>query len=290
MGIALSPGELCPPVRLEGCRPSRARFYEDTGNEGVQIEQRYQRAALLLWPTVRTVEVWLRGGRDWVLRQLAQADDPATIEALADGLVAPLQPSDLWAAAVDEEDLLQARTLDALAALPNRRHLCRLLRELVQDQFLGEEEVAAALAPRIARLSPDEQIVVLSPSTADEDGLPHIVVSPAVLFWLKSHLAPGVLEVLNDRLLAALVARQEAGVPLSFLEGYRTKPEALLMVLRACRRPGDDAALARLVTRRRSVFLSSVVKEMQTPAFWRTLDGFPALERALGGEPGRAGD
>jgi predicted 2-oxoglutarate/Fe(II)-dependent dioxygenase YbiX len=50
-------GELCPPDVFEEMEPDEQEFQEATGNEGVSFERSYRRAALVLWPASRRLEV-----------------------------------------------------------------------------------------------------------------------------------------------------------------------------------------------------------------------------------------
>lgn len=55
--------ELCPPEAFEGVAPDEEYFHEATGNEGASFERRYQRAALVLWPRSRKLDIIAGGGR-----------------------------------------------------------------------------------------------------------------------------------------------------------------------------------------------------------------------------------
>ena len=70
--------ELCPGDALQGMEPDEQHFEEATGNEGASFERSYQRAALVLWPRSRRLEIIARAGFD------------ATLPTL-DGLVAQWQ-------------------------------------------------------------------------------------------------------------------------------------------------------------------------------------------------------
>jgi predicted 2-oxoglutarate/Fe(II)-dependent dioxygenase YbiX len=67
--------EVCPGDALRDMDPDEQHFEEATGNEGASFERSYQRAALVLWPRARRLEV------------LAHAGFEASLPALA-GLVA----------------------------------------------------------------------------------------------------------------------------------------------------------------------------------------------------------
>jgi predicted 2-oxoglutarate/Fe(II)-dependent dioxygenase YbiX len=54
--------ELCPPDVFEGMDPDEQEFQEATGNEGASFERSYRRAALVLWPGSRRLEVISQAG------------------------------------------------------------------------------------------------------------------------------------------------------------------------------------------------------------------------------------
>jgi predicted 2-oxoglutarate/Fe(II)-dependent dioxygenase YbiX len=55
-------GELCPPDVFDEMEPDEQEFQEATGNEGVSFERSYRRAALVLWPASRRLEVISQAG------------------------------------------------------------------------------------------------------------------------------------------------------------------------------------------------------------------------------------
>ena len=60
--LPLGRGELLPAGALDDEPPDEDRLLEATGNEGVSFERAYRRAALILWPQAREVEVLLQAG------------------------------------------------------------------------------------------------------------------------------------------------------------------------------------------------------------------------------------
>jgi hypothetical protein len=54
--------EVCPPEVLEEIAEAEPEFEEATGNAGASFERQYQRAALVLWPRARQIEVLAAGG------------------------------------------------------------------------------------------------------------------------------------------------------------------------------------------------------------------------------------
>ncbi|MDZ5455332.1 2OG-Fe(II) oxygenase [Azohydromonas lata] len=55
-------GDLCPPDMFEDMEPDKQEFQEATGNEGASFERSYRRAALVLWPKARRLEVISQAG------------------------------------------------------------------------------------------------------------------------------------------------------------------------------------------------------------------------------------
>lgn len=76
--IPLADGELLPANALDGEPPDDRRLTEATGNEGASYERSYRRAALVLWPSDRTIDVLLAGGVTtafpYLKRLLAEGD------------------------------------------------------------------------------------------------------------------------------------------------------------------------------------------------------------------------
>lgn len=58
--ISIEPGELLPSNALDGEEPDTQRLLEATGNAGVSFERAYHRAALILWPKNKFIEILLQ--------------------------------------------------------------------------------------------------------------------------------------------------------------------------------------------------------------------------------------
>jgi len=54
--------ELCPPDAFEDEAPDEQLFFEATGNAGASFERSYRRAALVLWPQTRRLDIIATGG------------------------------------------------------------------------------------------------------------------------------------------------------------------------------------------------------------------------------------
>lgn len=71
--LPLGLGELLPAGALDDEPPDEDRLLESTGNEGVSFERAYRRAALILWPRARQMEVLLQAGVGSALPMLEEA-------------------------------------------------------------------------------------------------------------------------------------------------------------------------------------------------------------------------
>jgi len=60
--LPIEDGEILPAGALEGEAPDQQRLTEATGNEGASFERSYRRAALVIWPQDRFVDVLLQAG------------------------------------------------------------------------------------------------------------------------------------------------------------------------------------------------------------------------------------
>jgi 2OG-Fe(II) oxygenase superfamily len=60
--LPIEDGEILPAGALDGKAPDQQRLMEATGNEGASFERSYHRAALVIWPQDRFVDVLLQAG------------------------------------------------------------------------------------------------------------------------------------------------------------------------------------------------------------------------------------
>lgn len=136
--LPFSDRELCPSDALADMDPDEQHFEEATGNEGASFERSYQRAALVLWPHSRKLEM------------LARAGFAASLPAL-DGLVASwvAEGATPGSAAWQEAHALVAQMLACwpvqatLGAREGRSAVDLLLAHLVRLQ--DREHIAAVL-------------------------------------------------------------------------------------------------------------------------------------------------
>ena len=72
--VPVLPGELLPQGALDDAEPDNQWLHEATGNEGVTLERAYRRAAFVIWPRSKTLDViasaGVEGAVDWVAAEL----------------------------------------------------------------------------------------------------------------------------------------------------------------------------------------------------------------------------
>ena len=85
--VPFTDAEVCPGDALLDMDPDEQHFEEATGNEGASFERSYQRAALVLWPQSRKLEMLARAGfgaslptlDGLVLRWVAEGAEPGNV-------------------------------------------------------------------------------------------------------------------------------------------------------------------------------------------------------------------
>jgi hypothetical protein len=145
--IIFDDDETAPPGALEDEEPDEEHFREATGNEGGSFERTYRRAALVLWPAARELDVIHQGGPEASIAALERfVADPAwaaRAAAMAALVVErwprPRPESGAW----DPLAKLRGPLLAALARVPDPAPLWRFLREVMAaGGFDGSEHVA----------------------------------------------------------------------------------------------------------------------------------------------------
>lgn len=164
--LPLGQGELLPTGALDDEPPDENRLLESTGNEGVSFERAYRRAALILWPQARQVEVMLQAGVDAALPLLeealavddASADSPAL--DLAGRIVAHWARQSPPRYAAKREGPLRVRMLHCLARLGATESGERFLREVLVPDYDGSENAAfAQAAPLMLAAQPLQELL-----------------------------------------------------------------------------------------------------------------------------------
>ena len=147
--IPLLPGELLPRGALDGADPDEQRLREATGNEGVTLERTYRRAAVVVWPRARTLDVMVSAGAEravaWVTGQHERRDAAAGDHA--ERLVARL--IDIWPADDDGPSARASRLSDFWRdrePRPAESARCAMLRLLVA---VGDASLGARFLRRV---------------------------------------------------------------------------------------------------------------------------------------------
>ena len=147
--IPLAPGELLPSGALDDAEPDWQRLHEASGNEGASLERAYRRAALVIWPRAKTLDVVASAGIEravaWVAEELDH--NGGTADERIGGFVSRL--IDGWAATPSGRNQEEARIgmLGLLCGIGDEARIERFLREVVLSSYRGgeNEELAAAI-------------------------------------------------------------------------------------------------------------------------------------------------
>ncbi|QOY89571.1 2OG-Fe(II) oxygenase [Paludibaculum fermentans] len=162
--IPLSAGELLPAGALDNESPDERRLTEATGNEGASYELSYHRAALVIWPAKRTIDVLLQAGAVAALPylkqlvaegQTAHAKAVAAARRIVRAWPTPAQPQPYIPAAREPQSADRITVISALAQLKAPALLEQFIVEAVFPTFDGSENTvlltaAAALGARKA--------------------------------------------------------------------------------------------------------------------------------------------
>ena len=132
-------GELLPQGALDDAEPDEQWLHEATGNEGVSLERAYRRAALVVWPRSRTLDViastGIGGAVAWVAAELDRNSGTAAerIEQLVTRLIG------FWPTHGDHDrdQPSRARMLDLLSGIGDEGEAQTLgfLRDIVLSRY-----------------------------------------------------------------------------------------------------------------------------------------------------------
>ena len=146
--IPLLPEELLPTGALDGAAPDERRVHEASGNEGVDLERSYRRAAMVIWPRSNTLDViagaGIRAAVDWVAGQFGVAHRER-IGELSARLIG------IWRHDRREREekatASRVRMLDLLRLIGDVSLALRFLREVALSHYSGGEnaDLLAAL-------------------------------------------------------------------------------------------------------------------------------------------------
>ena len=158
--LPLADGELLPADALDDEPPDEDRLLEATGNEGVSFERAYRRAALVLWPQARQVDVLLQAGVGSALPalELQLAADGASAGALemAERIVAywSEQSRPHYAAGREGQGPLRVCMLRCLARFGATEAGERFMRDVLVADYDGSENAALADAAPLMLAAP----------------------------------------------------------------------------------------------------------------------------------------
>lgn len=143
--IPLTPGELLPSGALDKEPPDEKRLTEASGNEGATYERSYHRAALVLWPANRMIDVLLQSGVVATLPHLNRLSAGGTstrVEAMA----AAQRVVAAWSTAALRPDRYSVGDI-ALPEASDRASMISVLVELnapaLLEQFIRDAVISA---------------------------------------------------------------------------------------------------------------------------------------------------
>lgn len=151
--VPIDDGELHPPGALEDARPDEEILEEYQGNYGPTVEHIYRLAALVVWPSAKTVDIVASSGINqavsWAKTQCDKADGPEMRRILA-------RLADLWPTTnYQNANHNRAGMLQLLAATASADLAADFLERIVLVQYDGSETEPLA-----------EAVCVLDPETA----------------------------------------------------------------------------------------------------------------------------
>ena len=140
--VQVLPGELLPRGALDDAEPDEQLLHEASGNEGVSLERAYRRAALVMWPRSRTLNIVAAGGIDgavaWVAAELDR--NGGTADERIGRLVTRL--IGLWPTGGDPERdrSSRGRMLGLLFGTGDEARTLTFLRTVVLPRYRGGNE------------------------------------------------------------------------------------------------------------------------------------------------------
>ena len=163
--LPLADGELLPAGALDDEPPDEDRLLEATGNEGVSFERAYRRAALILWPLARQVDVLLQAGVGSALAALEVliAADGASAGALemAERVVAHWSRLSRPRHAAGREGPLRVGMLRCLARFGATAASERFMHDVLVADYDGSENAALSdAAPVVLAATSFETLLV----------------------------------------------------------------------------------------------------------------------------------
>ena len=149
--IALASEERLPVGVFDDVEPDEQHVEEATGNAGATVERTYRRAALVLWPQSRTLQVVAGGGIDaaaaWVAEEVGRGGSGVKerLQTLTSDLIA-IWPTDrvFNEKRAERESQGRQRMLRLLRKSGDGQTAARFLREVMSARYDGSENAALA--------------------------------------------------------------------------------------------------------------------------------------------------
>jgi hypothetical protein len=147
--------EILPARALDGEVPDQQRLTEATGNEGASFERSYHRAALVIWPQDRFVDMLLQAGPAAALPYFkdrvqasnslsAPAADRQTVRSIAERIVAVWEAIKNGGYRERSKESDRSNMIALLGQLPDAPLLARFIAGVVTREYDGSENEALA--------------------------------------------------------------------------------------------------------------------------------------------------
>ena len=155
--------EILPAGALDGEAPDQQRLMEASGNEGASFERSYHRAALVIWPQDRFVDVLLRAGPAAALPHLkvrvqasnsppAPAADRQTVHSIAERIIAAWEARGNDRHRQTDKESDRSDMIALLGQLADAPQLERFIAGVVTREYDGSEN--EAIAANVRSLGP----------------------------------------------------------------------------------------------------------------------------------------
>jgi predicted 2-oxoglutarate/Fe(II)-dependent dioxygenase YbiX len=171
--IPVSENELSPPDPFHDLKPDELHFEEASGNAGVSFERRYRRAALVVWPSDRTLAVLTRAGLDVTIPHLFDLATRWTATGEGHGSLVWQQAHELAGHMIDQwpehgggdgsdtSDSDTTRMLTALTRLGDTEQISRFVTRVVgAGTGYGKRDNQAVIAA-LGLFPPDQAVTSL---------------------------------------------------------------------------------------------------------------------------------
>lgn len=161
--LPIEDGEILPAGAMDGEAPDQQRLTEATGNEGASFERSYHRAALVIWPQDRFVDVLLQAGpaaalpyfkdRVQAAKSLSvPAADRQTVRFIAERIIAVWEATAKGAYRGRAKESDPSEMIALLGQLADAPLLERFIAGVVTREYDGSEN--EAVAANVQRLGP----------------------------------------------------------------------------------------------------------------------------------------